>query len=132
MATKFTRVTAVNDAEDLILRLRSLDQFCIIFQHTSYIDFKASDDSVLAWSKYLWRDLGAKTLLSELILRKHDLALVHNDKFDYTHECIVSRYDQYLKSSQLRAIRLVPQIVKIIEPKCQGQCVWDKWQGVGP
>ncbi|KAG6060554.1 hypothetical protein E4U32_003395 [Claviceps aff. humidiphila group G2b] len=54
-----------------------------------------------------------------VLLRKHDLALIHNDKFEYTHNGTVARYDQYLKSSQLKAIRRVPEIVKIIEPKCQ-------------
>ncbi|KAG6289154.1 hypothetical protein E4U09_005154 [Claviceps aff. purpurea] len=67
------------------------------------------------------RKLGTKTLLSELVLRKHDLALVHDDQFHYTHKGILARYDKYLKSSQLRAIRPGPEKVKTIESKVPGK-----------
>ncbi|KAG5958210.1 hypothetical protein E4U56_005725 [Claviceps arundinis] len=38
-------------------------------------------------------EVGTKTILSELVLRKHDLALVHDNQFHYTHKGILARYD---------------------------------------
>ncbi|KAG6264379.1 hypothetical protein E4U48_006300 [Claviceps purpurea] len=56
------------------------------------------------------RKLGTKTLLSELVLRKHDLALVHDDQFHYTH-----------KGRLIFEFRPGPEKVKIIESKVPGK-----------
>ncbi|KAG6050514.1 hypothetical protein E4U39_003988 [Claviceps sp. Clav50 group G5] len=113
-ATRFANATAVEVAEALILEMWSIDKFCGVFHHASYVNFAASDYCVLKWCKFLWRDLGARTLLAELHSRKADLALL-NDSFDYSHKGILLRWDKYATSSQLAAIRPPTEAVKVIE-----------------
>ncbi|KAG6151832.1 hypothetical protein E4U37_004491 [Claviceps purpurea] len=108
-AALFAAATSRAVAKTLMESVFSLDRFEHVFRFVHYLNLADSNDRLRTWCQFIWGELGASVLLSQLRARNIDLDLDPEDEFAYTHDALRGRWRMYGDSPHLVDTRSTPR-----------------------